>query len=131
MFNTEDLLNIPFRNFGRDKNGCDCMGLAILVHKKLKKRIPDFKIDCTASKNINEKFEDQLGNDRWKKIEEPEAPCLVLYGFDANYKSMVTHLGTYIGDGKIIHTIENRSSHVIKIDHPFYKNKIIGFYKYE
>lgn len=130
MSNINKLIGIPFKNGGRDFDGCDCMGLSILVHKEMGKTIPDFKADSTDSILINNIFENQEATGRWEKIEFPEAPCIVVMGLHPEIKNMITHVGTYIGSGNVVHTLEDSTSSVFKITHPFFKNKIKGYYKY-
>lgn len=127
-----NLIGIPFVDKGRSLNGCDCMGLAVLTHEVYGEKIPDFLIDSDSESEINKKFIDQLYSNKWKKLDYPVPPCIVTFGFNKDDKDMVTHVGTYIGDGKILHIINDKkgTSHIIKMDHPFFKNKILGFYKY-
>lgn len=131
MSNLYDLIGIPFKDKGRDYSGYDCMGLAVTAHKNLGVDIPDFLIDSDSDSEINKKFIEQLFSDSWERIEKPEVPCIVVFGFNQQDRNMVTHVGTYIGDNKILHTLEGKSSSLVDINHPFFKNKILGFYKYE
>lgn len=130
MCSLTNLIGIPFVDRGRTPSGCDCMGLSIMAHKTFDVDIPDFNVDSNSSEEINNTFLGQLENSKWKQLAGPEVPCLVLFGFDQYDPKMVTHVGTYIGSGKILHTLTDKSSSVIRMDHPFFKNKIIGFYKY-
>lgn len=131
MCNLYDLIGIPFVDKGRDKSGCDCMGLAIMTHKAFNVDIPDFQVESDDSEKINSNFIEQLYSNKWVKLEKPEKPCIVVLGFNPYCPDMVTHVGTYIGDNKILHTLTDKSSTVFKLEHPFFKNKILGFYRYE
>lgn len=131
MYSVNNLIGIPFKDKGRSIDGCDCMGLAIMSHKAMGQDIPDFKIDSDSDVNINSTFVEQLYNNKWLKLDSPKPPCIVVFGFNPNDPEMVTHVGTYVGDNKIIHTLEGKTSTAISLNHPFFKNKILGFYKYE
>lgn len=131
MHNLNDLTGIPFVNFGRDYSGCDCMGLSMLAHNELGVAIPDFVVDSSNSEEVNKAYIGELNNGRWAKLKEPKIPCLILMGLDSNNPRMVTHVGTYIATNKVLHTLRDMGSHIIDIGHPFYKNKILGFYEYK
>lgn len=131
MSNLYDLIGVPFVDKGRDIKGCDCMGLTIMAHKAFNIELPDFNVESDDSEKINSNFIEQLYSNKWEKLEKPEVPCVVVFGFNPHCPEMVTHVGTYIGEGKILHTLTDKSSSVFKMDHPFFKNKILGFYRYE
>ena len=133
MSNLYNLIGIPFKDKGRDIKGCDCMGLAVMAHEEFGKNIPDFLVDSDNSEDINSKFLEQLYSNCWTELKKPEVPCIVVFGFNQHDPKMITHVGTYIGEDKVLHIVDgkNNLSHIIKMDHPFYKNKILGFYKYE
>ena len=131
MSNLFNLIGIPFKDRGRTKSGCDCMGLAVMTHKELGQDIPDFLVQSEDSDEINATFITQLYSSNWTQVESPCVPCIVVFGFDENHKDMVTHVGTYIGENKVLHILTDKTSNIIKLDHPFFKNKILGFYKYE
>ena len=130
MLKLNELVGIPFENRGRTTKGCDCMGLAILAHKSFGIDIPDFNVESNNSDGINRAFENEDNGGQWTQLEKPEAPCIVVFGLAPGSK-MVTHVGTYIGDNKILHTLNTSYSCVIGMDHPFFSRKILGFYKYE
>jgi cell wall-associated NlpC family hydrolase len=130
MYSLNKLVGIPFKDRGRDITGCDCMGLSLMAHESFGVSIPDFKIDSESSAEINSVFVNQLYSNVWEKLESPEVPCIVVFGFEPSMPDMVTHVGTYIGSGKVLHTLTDKSSQTFKLDHPFFKNKILGFYKY-
>ena len=40
------------------------------------------------------------------------------------------HLGVYLGAGRFIHSVEKVGSMIVRIDHPIWKNRIAGFYRW-
>ena len=130
MLKLNELVGIPFENRGRTTKGCDCMGLAIMAHKCFGVDIPDFEVESNNSFDINNIFENQNNSGKWVELTHPESPCIVVFGLESGVK-MVTHVGTYIGDNKILHTLNDTYSSVIGMDHPFFSRKILGLYKYE
>jgi cell wall-associated NlpC family hydrolase len=134
MSNLGDFVGIPFVDRGRDYYGCDCMGLVHLIFKEYGIDIPTYDVKCDDTKAISEQFcwlYDNKESNGWAEIEEPEEPCLITFAIDGNMPDQVCHVGTYVGNGKFIHTIAKQGSSIVKIRHPFYRNKIKGFFKYE
>lgn len=108
--NYRNLLGIPYKENGRDYKGIDCYGLAIEVQKMNGKEMNDclngegFKINC-------------------EKIENLEELCIIEF----NVLGQPLHIGTYIGDGLVIHTTV-RTGVIIE---PLYRleRRIRGLYK--
>lgn len=107
------------------------MGLAVLVHRKFGVEIPDFQICASDHNAIAAMFTDQFYSGKWIQLDTPEAPCVVTMSLVSEMPDIVTHIGTYIGDNTILHIHENRTSYTFKTNHPLFKNKILGYYKYE
>lgn len=103
MINIDDILGVRYTHNGRDLNkGFDCYGLAIEVEKRFGHSLPDldsFKSndrDFVACKDI------ALGELKGK-IQEVDSPekegDVILF----NNKSVLSHIGVYLGNGKFIH----------------------------
>jgi cell wall-associated NlpC family hydrolase len=43
---------------------------------------------------------------------------------------MVQHVGVYIGNGRVIHTLKKRESHLIRIDDSYWSLKIVKYYRW-
>jgi len=128
VFMIDDLIGIPFVNGGRTRSGCDCWGLTVLVFKEFGIDLPDYRISCFASDLID----GQISKERcqWKRINKPEPPCLVTLRIDPEAPGLVTHLGVCVGENKFMHTMIKRNSVIERMDHPYFKNRIEGFYAY-
>ena len=42
----------------------------------------------------------------------------------------ITHLGVYIGEGRVLHTIQKLNSSLFRIDDRFWSGKIRGYYRW-
>ena len=126
--NLDDLIGIPFLNRGRSLSGADCWGVVKLTFAKFGVIVPDVMVSCFDSLKINQKINERRKH--WDPLKEPEVPCLVVFRTDSKNPRMCSHTGVYVGDGYFIHTFMKRNACKEKIDHPLWKNKIEGFYRY-
>jgi len=125
-----DLVGIPFVDGGRDpKIGLDCWGLCMAVHRKLGREFPDFPIACNASLAIASTVSDEIKS-RWKPVKYPSQGDLIGFSLDPELPEGVQHLGVYLGNGVVIHTLRKRNSHLIRLSDSFYAKKIRGFYSW-
>ena len=127
--NIYDLIGIPFVNGGRKPNvGLDCWGLVMQAHYVLNNvELPDFDLNAFKYDEINKEITYQTACGEWNKIQKPEKGCLIAI---RNHPKYVNHTGICIDDKKFMHTLENTGVVVEKIDHPLWKNRIYGYYKY-
>lgn len=122
-------LLIPFKDGGRDFRGCDCWGLTRLVFAAFGRELPDYRIGCDDHFAIAAETETQrLDRQRWHRLEEPIAPCLVLMRTDDQDPLAGTHIGVYIGSGEMLHTSRKLGACRTAIDHPYWGQTIEGFY---
>jgi len=126
--NLDDLIGIPFLNGGRDLNGSDCWGVVMLVFERFGVFVPDFAISCFDSLKINQKIDEQRRC--WKLLDEPEVPCLVVLRTSTKNPRVCNHTGVYVGENLFLHTFKKRNSCKEHINHPIWKKKIEGFYRY-
>jgi cell wall-associated NlpC family hydrolase len=123
-----DLVGVPFVDRGRDKSGFDCWGLCLEVFKRYGIALPDYQICCSDVTAAFSQF--SITSSAWDShgVDCIPVPAIVAIRFDYRYPDMVTHVGTYIGDGKFIHTREKIGSCVERIDSPAWRHRIAGFY---
>lgn len=127
MIDFRDLIGIPFKADGNDQYGIDCFNLMRAVHKKYGYNIPGTNIAVCASREVsNKEIQRNIIKD-WVQIEKPEVPCGVL--IKSSNPDFAHHIGTYIGDNKIIHITFTTNSMIERL-YPKYKNRVLGFYKY-
>ena len=93
----DDLLNIPFKKFGRDKNGFDCYGVVMECCKRAGTPLRDLYndiVDLPADK-VNDYIKGGLNV---KQISEPKKGALVYSMYHGN-----THVGYIVERGKVLH----------------------------
>lgn len=94
----EDLLTVPYKEFGRDKNGMDCYGLVLEMARRNGTPLLDF---VYHDKLVNNREIDScLGKINVSRIQETEkkAGDLVEWDFEDNL-----HVGFLLDENTIIH----------------------------
>ncbi len=98
----DDLLNVPFKKFGRDKNGYDCYGVVIECCKRAGTPLKDLYggiVDLPADR-VNDYIRGGLNV---KEIPAPKVGGLVYSIYKGN-----VHVGYIVERGKVLHaTIDN------------------------
>lgn len=124
-----DLIGSPFVNKGRDVlNGLDCWGLVMEIFMRYGIEIPDFTIDSFAFAEIDDLVGEAIATRKWeviKHITDNDVPLVVLMRIHPRY---ITHAGVYVGNGKIMHTMEKTG--VVMSKASTLRNQIIGYYKF-
>lgn len=125
--NTQLYIGIPYKSHGRDFDGCDCYGLCRLFLKnEMGKDLPEINqyADASAAAEVSNLIinnQPLLSGDR-KDI--PEVGDVVVIRF----KGIASHVGVYVGHGRILHILKGINSMVIPVDHPLIRGKIEGYY---
>lgn len=131
MNKVDQFLGIPFKNRGRDKQGCDCWGLVMLVYESLDKIIPDFKISCEEPLNIHQAYRNSSSmEDVWRPLRIPRIPSVAVFSLDIKNPFACNHLGVAISGRQFLHTMQGKNSCLEKFGHPFWKQRLVGFYEY-
>ena len=115
----DDLLNIPFKKFGRDKNGFDCYGVVIECCKRAGTPLKDLYgdiVDLPADK-VNDYISGGLNV---KEIPAPKVGGLVY----SIYKNNV-HVGYIVERDKVLHATIDKG---VKIS-PLAALKPIAYYE--
>lgn len=115
----DDLLNVPFKKFGRDKNGFDCYGVVIECCKRAGTHLKDLYgdiVDLPADK-VNDYISGGLNV---KEIPAPKVGGLVY----SIYKNNV-HVGYIVERDKVLHATIDKG---VKIS-PLAALKPIAYYE--
>lgn len=130
MITFADLIGTPFVNRGRDaERGLDCYGLVKEVYKRYGHEVPEYDTDYNDMAKINGLITGNTQGYPWKKISEPEAPCLIAIRFGSP-DGVVNHTAVYIGGDRFIHTREKIGVNIDRISSPAWRHVIVGFYKF-
>lgn len=126
-----DWVGIPYANRGRDiKTGLDCWGLLIEFYRRtLGIELPSYEAAYDNSSDMNQtvnaiKYEKKDFD--WKKVASPaygDAILLRVLGHPC-------HVGVYLGDGRMLHTLTGHDSAIESIEGYKWKNRIDGFYRH-
>ena len=115
----DDLLNIPFKKFGRDKNGFDCYGLVMECCRRAGTPLRDLYgdiVDLPA-----EEVGDYVnGGLNVREIPAPKIGCLAYSIYKGN-----THVGYIVARGLVIHATIDKG---VKIS-PLAALRPIAFYE--
>lgn len=104
-------LSIPYRFGGSSRRGIDCSSFVQQVFREMDVKLP---------RSAREQY--RVG----EKVERDEMQKGDLLFF-RTYARFPSHVGIYLGDGKMIHA-SSRSHRVVvtSIDHPYYRKRFIG-----
>jgi cell wall-associated NlpC family hydrolase len=125
------LVGIPFLDGGRDPaSGLDCWGLFMAANKVFGIDVPDFHLGCQNTVQI---YLASIGDIRscWSPVTTPHVGDAVVMALDPDYPECIQHFGVMIETRRFLHTLEKTGAIVSGIDHPFFKNRIKGYYRFD
>lgn len=116
------MIGIPWKAKGRDRDGIDCVGLALMAQKELFGMEYNFPFDY-----------DPMGDDegvlvKWistiaDRVEEPIEGDVVIYAIP-HRSGIKYHIGTVVSGG-LLHIGPNSTSRIIR----FNRKRIYGIYR--
>ena len=121
-----DLIGIPYKLNGRSKEGMDCYGLVNEMFRRNNVVLPDYfyadESDITITQLIVENVNFAV------EIAGPEVYCAVLF----RQHKFGTHMGVVLPDLiHFIHCCVGKNVAIEKLKSPFWKDKIMGYYKWK
>lgn len=119
-------VGIPFKEHGRDFNGCDCWGLVRLWYKdKYNVHLPSYVDDYENVKDKNIAATMQTEKEKWLCADSPEYGDVVLL----RMAGLPMHCGVYLGKGKVLHVERGCDSIIEDLRRSKWKNRIMGYYR--
>jgi cell wall-associated NlpC family hydrolase len=106
----------------------DCWGLAMAAMREFGKDVPDFAVSCFDSEGIGEIYAKERWS--WEAVNAPESGDLAVMCLDPSLPEIVQHVGVYVGNSRMIHTMVKRNSHLVRIDDPYWSRKIRAWYRW-
>ena len=123
-----DFVGIPYEAHGRSFTGCDCYGLVCLFYKhyfnKLLPNFLEYSEDLSSYASSIELVKHPFG---FREIDEPKLGDVGVF----KYMGFASHVGVYIGDGKVLHILRKTHSVVQKLDNISLRGRLDGWYRYE
>lgn len=130
--NLDKYMSVPFKERGRDMDGCDCWGLARMVlQEALGVELPSYDdgyLSTHDRKRVQESIEGGLEN--WEEVPAPGMWDLVIFRIGSKRSRSKGHVGVYVGDGRFIHCPEDCSVCVEKLTSPVWADRIEGYYRH-
>lgn len=124
---TNEYVGIPYKEFGRDRSGVDCWGLAHLVYKeKYGIYLPSFDTNYTVEDRVRIDELISQYKEGWQPVENPKVGDLVLF----NVLGSPTHLGIVSEPNHFIHSREGKDVAVERLDSFSWSKRIQGYYRY-
>ena len=120
---------MPFVDGGRTLYGMDCWGLAMETMRRYGHEVPDFHASCFDATTIHSIYTREKKH-RWVRAAYPAPGDLAVMTLDPRHPELIQHVGVYIGGGRVLHTLDRRESHLIRMDDPFWSKKVRGFYRW-
>ena len=122
-------IKIPYKNKGRDINGCDCWGLIRLIY------INEYGItlpilssnyeEASDAIEVGYTVENEKLSIRNKQKNIPEYGDLIIFNINRN----PCHIGMYIGKNRVLHILKGTDSVIESLNSFRLKGRIEGYYE--
>lgn len=118
-------LGIPYKkSYEPSFDGCDCYGMVKLIYKtEFDIDLPTYVIDLNDQKLISEKIEEC--KPLYVKLNQPMPNCILGLVLINKYTD---HTGIFMESDKFLHTNSKNGIHVNRINNPWWKRHISGYY---
>lgn len=120
-----DWVGIPYKEQGRSREGMDCLGLFVALHKARRDvDIPDpvASVATAVARKLTDRYKHL-----YRPVREPQEGDVVLLRYDG----YPTHIGYHLGlRNMMIHAHPALGTVVERTDSLTWKNRVEGFYRY-
>lgn len=117
-----EYLGIPFAELGRTRDGCDCLGLVMLVYReRLGIALPEPGYETTTDRAIPRLVESHLP--AWSPVDRPRQYDVALF------RGQIWHVGVMIDGVRMLHVARGCDSSIDRLD-PLWLPRLAGFYRY-
>lgn len=121
-------IGVPFADKEPSFDGANCYGLVRLFYREhLGIDIPDLRVHSDHSNRVWATYLKEI-SERWDRVEEPQFGDVVAMAQDISHPRIVQHVGVYIGDGKVLHTLNKINSHIVSLESVAYSVK--GYHRW-
>jgi len=76
--------------------------------------IPELIVSSNHSNKVWATYLKQI-HSLWDTVEIPQLYDVIAMAYDIRHPKIVQHVGIYIGNGKILHTLEKVGSHIVDL----------------
>jgi cell wall-associated NlpC family hydrolase len=110
-------VGIPFRDGGRDREGCDCWGLLRLIYRDfLGVELPSYgEISAADLAAVSRRIDAGKDGERWQAVMSPrplDAVVMRLHG-----ARRIGHVGVAVDGRRLIHIEKGTDAVVVPMDH--------------
>lgn len=121
-------IGIPFRDGKNCYQGANCYGLAQLFYRDIMEiDIPDLHTHSDHSNRVWATYLKEI-SEHWDNVESPEFGDIVAMAQNVAHPRIVQHVGIYIGEGKVLHTLSNIGSHIVTLESV--KHSVRGYHRW-
>lgn len=122
-----NLIGVPYKDDGRTLDGLDCYGLLYLVYKSV------YKVEVPSLTGVYTGIVDKSDlsvmveskHTIWSIVDKPQLGDVLLFRVGRK-----RHVGLWLGNGKMVHSVNNSSVCIEKYDNFYWKEKLIGIYRH-
>lgn len=121
------ILNIPYKANGRDLKGMDCYGLCKYLYKKEHGiDIVDFDYVDPDNPDNEKYFIESMNSPKWIKVKAQKGSIVAL-----KVNGHISHCGYMVSDTEFVHIMKDSGMSRVKINTPKWRNRVVGYYKYD
>ncbi|MGE8080453.1 LysM peptidoglycan-binding domain-containing protein [Peribacillus loiseleuriae] len=109
----KQLIGTPYSWAGSSPSGFDCSGFIYYVFKKA-----GYQVSRISSSTYF---------DMGKNVKTPQPGDLIFFDTTTNSKSVISHMGIYLGNNEFIHASSSQGVTITSINNSYFKNRIMGY----